>query len=55
MKEGILVVVVVVGELILGLIDSKYWWGPPDGDVLWAIGWMVSEETWILQSSVIAI
>lgn len=54
MKEAILVVVEVVGELILGLIDSKYWWGP-DGGVLWAIGWMVSEETWILQSSVIAI
>lgn len=54
MKEAILAVV-VVDEPISGLMDSKYWWGPSHGGVLWAIGWMVSEETRILQSSVIAI
>lgn len=39
------------GELIWGPVDAKHRWGPPDGDVLWAIGWMASEETWISQST----
>lgn len=49
LKDAILAVVIgQVGEPVRGPKNSKHRWGPPDGDVLWAVGWMVSEETWIL-------
>ena len=39
------------GELSFGgPRDLKHRWERPDGAVLWAVGWMASEETWILPS-----
>lgn len=30
------------------MVDSKHRWGPPDGDILGEVGWIISRKTWIL-------
>ena len=33
------------GGPIWDLVDLKHRWGPPDGDILRAVGWMISRKT----------